>query len=67
MTIAALAAHMNVSQSDVRAFVSCLKIYTDKGQTIEQAIASHMNQMERLANNAAHPALRQIAVDAFFA
>jgi plasmid maintenance system antidote protein VapI len=53
MTLTELATELGVSESDAVAFVSGLRIWTDRGYTVEQAIGRHMAQMTRLVNNAA--------------
>lgn len=65
-----LAAEMNMPLSDVTDFVNCLKVWTDKGFSIEEAITKHTAQMTRLVNNSvkvAHdPSVKEITVEAFF-
>ena len=46
-----LAKEMNVSPTDVLAFVRCLRVWVEKGYTFEQAIAKHSAQMNRLASH----------------
>ena len=62
--IEALAKHMGVSTSDLAGFIKCLQVWMAKGYSMEQAIELHMVQMNRLANNSTHPALRDIVVQA---
>ncbi len=50
-TINELAKEMNVSPTDVLAFVRCLRVWVEKGYTFEQAIAKHSAQMNRLASH----------------
>lgn len=45
-------AQTDITRTDVDAFVACLKIWTEKGYTVEQAITRHRAQMRRFANNA---------------
>lgn len=52
MNIQELAKEMNVSESDASAFVECLKVWINKGYSLEQAIAKHMQQMQRMVNEA---------------
>ncbi len=52
MTISELAAEMNVTEADVRGFISALKVWISKGYTFEEAVQKHMNQMNRLAKHA---------------
>lgn len=40
---------LNVSESDAESFVNCLRVWTDKGYTIEQAIGRHVAQINRFA------------------
>lgn len=65
MTSKELANLMGVTESDVKAFVACLSVWMAKGLPLEQAIAKHMSQMERFANNALRLPKR-IVVDTFF-
>lgn len=58
-----LAADMGVKASDAQAFVNCLAVWIAKGLTLEQAIAKHMQQMERLASNATHPEMKAFVVE----
>ncbi|OQS42304.1 hypothetical protein [Chromobacterium haemolyticum] len=63
-----LASLMGVSESDCVAFLDCLRVWTDKGYSVEQAIERHMQQMRRLVNAASdvakHPEIRTAAANA---
>jgi hypothetical protein len=65
MNYAELAITMNQKESDVIAFVECLKVWIAKGYSIEGAIARHMSQMERLVNNA-HKIDKSVIVECFY-
>ena len=39
--IKALAAEMGVSEGDVLSFAACLRVWMDKGYTLEEAIHRH--------------------------
>jgi hypothetical protein len=65
MTISELAKMMNQSESDVSAFVECLRVWMNKGMTIEQAVERHMTQMTRFANNACNLP-KGFALDVFY-
>src|SRR5687768_9423331 len=43
-----LAKEMGVSVNDLSGFVACLRVWMDKGYTMDEAIARHMQQMTRL-------------------
>lgn len=60
-----LAKEMGVTESELQGFVSCLRVWTDKGLSLEEAINKNMAQMTRFVNDA-HLIPKQIAVDAFF-
>lgn len=62
--VEALAKHMGVTTADLAGFIECLRVWIAKGYTMEQAVELHMVQMNRLANNSTHPALRDIVVEA---
>lgn len=70
MTIQDLAALMGQSESDVAGFVEGVRVWTNRGYSLERAIEKHMQQMTRFVNNAVElsqlPAMRQAAVDCFF-
>lgn len=51
MTTNQLSALMGVTESDLAGFLSALKVWTDKGYSVEQAIERHMATMSALLNN----------------
>lgn len=74
-----LAALMGVSESDAQGFVDCLRVWTDKGFSVEQAIEKNIAAWGALLANAnegannslsihrpAFNALADFAVDAFY-
>lgn len=63
--IQALAAEMNVTESDLVGFLSCVRAWMDKGYSFEQAVQKHQQQMTRIAEKA-HEMPREIVVEAFF-
>lgn len=70
MNTADLAKLMNVSETDVVAFVNCLAVHINKGLSLEEAIEKHMEIMtgmvagaERFAKTGAAKAL---VVETFF-
>ncbi len=65
MTIQQLAVMMGQKESDVLAFVNCLRVWTDKGYSLEAAIEKHKAQMARFVDNATSIPKR-IAVEAFY-
>lgn len=65
MTTNELAKLMGQKESDVQSFVDCLRVWIDKGYTIEAAIEKHMAQMGRFLDHATEIP-KGVAVDAFF-
>jgi hypothetical protein len=67
---AEIAAEMGVSLSDLDSFVNCLRVWTDKGLSLEEAVERHLEQMQRMANNAwvlaCSPDMRALAVKWFY-
>ena len=65
-----LAEEMKVSVADLTSFVTCLRVWTDKGLSLEDAIAAHTRQMTRFVNAAVDLAHsiegRRLVVDTFF-
>lgn len=60
-----LAAEIGVTENDLAGFIECLQVWVVNGYTFDQAIAKHMEQMNRLLNNAmALPT--SIVTEAFF-
>ena len=66
--IKALAAEMGVAEGDVLAFVACLRVWMDKGYTLDEALARHAEAMRVIVNNAVQIAAtaKPLAVDAFY-
>ena len=52
MQVAELAALMGQKETDVQAFVDCLRVWINKGYSFEEAIERHMAQMTRFAERA---------------
>ena len=65
MSLQDLAQMMGQSESDVAAFVECLKIWIDKGFTLEESIEKHMSQMNRLAERS-NKLPSSLVVDTFY-
>ena len=65
MNIKKLAEIMKQTESDTQAFINCLKVWIDKGYTIDQAIIKHMEQMVRLVDNSTKLP-KSIVVDTFY-
>jgi hypothetical protein len=65
MTTNELAKLMGQKETDVVAFVECLKVWIAKGYTVEQSISKHMDQMTRLVNNSVNLP-KELAISAFF-
>lgn len=53
MNIEQMAAEMNVSESTFMSFVNCLRVWTDKGFSIEEAIIKHQDIVSRMKANPA--------------
>lgn len=51
MNIQQLAAEMGVQESTLQSFVNCLRVWTDKGYSLEDAIKKHMDIMNRMKAN----------------
>jgi anti-CRISPR protein AcrIC5 len=41
MNIQQMAAEMNVHEADLKSFIGCLRVWTDKGFTVEEALKKH--------------------------
>lgn len=65
MTITELSKLMNQPESDVLSFVECLRVWMEKGYSIEESIKRHMAQMTRFAENSLKLP-KSIVVDAFY-
>lgn len=70
MTIAQLAAEMNVSEADLSGFIACLSVWAAKGYSFEECIEKHMAQMTKLAENSCelvrNTNIRANAIDWFY-
>lgn len=68
--IANLAKEMNVSENDLIGFLSAIKIWLDKGYSLENAIEKNMLQMNRLVNNCVKLSndndMQQMAINSFY-
>ena len=68
--ITTLAKEMNVTENDLIGFLSAIKLWMNKGYTMEDAIAKNMQQMTRLVNNsyklAHNENMKEIAISAFY-
>lgn len=51
-TIAQLAVTMNTTEAQLSSYVACLKVWTDKGYTVEEAIGQHELTMAKLLQEA---------------
>lgn len=50
MTTQEMASEMGVSVADVESFINCLRVWTNKGYSVEMAIHKHMEQMNRMVS-----------------
>lgn len=69
MNISQLAGVMGKPESDVQRFVDCLRIWTDKGYTLEEAIAKNEEQMMRIVrvfHNLPTEDKKDFVINAFF-
>lgn len=70
MNITDLAKLMNVTEADAAGFVAALRVWINKGYSLEDAIAAHMAVMTGSLNHAIEfansDAGRAFAADAFF-
>jgi hypothetical protein len=66
--IANLAAEMGVTPADLQGWITCVGLWVRKGYTFEAAVRKHMDQMERLIDNAMAlgAELKPMAVDAVY-
>lgn len=68
--ITTLAKEMNVTENDLIGFLSAIKVWMDKGYTMEDAIAKNLEQMTRLVNNSVKLSydenMKEIAISAFY-
>ena len=68
--IESLAKEMNVTENDLIGFLSTIKIWMDKGYSMEEAIQKNLAQMVRLVNNSVKLSkdenMRELAIGAFY-
>ncbi len=68
--IESLAKEMNVTENDLIGFLSAIKIWMDKGYSMEEAIQKNLAQMVRLVNNSVKLSkdenMRELATGAFY-
>ena len=68
--IESLAKEMNVTENDLSGFLSAIKIWMDKGYSMEEAIQKNLAQMVRLVNNSVKLSkdenMRELAIGAFY-
>lgn len=68
--IESLAKEMNVTENDLIGFLSSIKIWMDKGYSMEEAIQKNLAQMVRLVNNSVKLSkdenMRELAIGAFY-
>ena len=68
--IDSLAKEMNVTENDLIGFLSSIKIWMDKGYSMEEAIQKNLAQMVRLVNNSVKLSkdenMRELAIGAFY-
>ena len=68
--IESLAKEMNVTENDLIGFLSAIKIWMDKGYSMEEAIQKNLAQMVRLVNNSVKLSkdenMRELTIGAFY-
>ena len=68
--IESLAKEMNVTENDLIGFLSAIKIWMDKGYSMEEAIQKNLAQMVRLVNNSVKLSkdenMRELEIGAFY-
>ena len=68
--IESLAKEMNVTENDLIGFLSSIKIWMEKGYSMEEAIQKNLAQMVRLVNNSVKLSkdenMRELAIGAFY-
>jgi len=68
--IESLAKEMNVTENDLIGFLSAIKIWMDKGYSMEDAIQKNLAQMVRFVNNSVKLSkdenMRELAIGAFY-
>lgn len=67
-SIETLAAELGVTPADLQSWIACVGLWVRKGYTFEAAVRKHMDQMERLIDNAVTLSkdLRPWAVEAVY-
>jgi len=67
-TIDTLAAELGVTPADLQSWLACVGLWVRKGYTFEAAVRKHMQQMDRLIDNAValSTSLRPMAVEAVY-
>lgn len=53
MKVSEIAALMGVTESEAQGFIDCLRVWTDKGYTVEQAIARNLAAWQTAQDNLA--------------
>ena len=65
-----LAKEMNVTENDLIGFLLAIKIWMDKGYTMEESIQKNLAQMVRFVNDSVKLSkdenMRELAIGAFF-
>ena len=65
-----LAKEMNVTENDLIGFLSAIKIWMDKGYSMEESIQKNLAQMVRFVNNSVKLSkdenMRELAIRAFY-
>ena len=68
--IESLAKEMNVTENDLIGFLSAIKIWMDKGYSMEESIQKNLAQMVRFVNNSVKLSkdenMRELAIGAFY-
>ena len=68
--IESLAKEMNVTENDLIGFLSVIKIWMDKGYTMEEAIQKNLAQMVKFVNNSVKLSkdenMRELAIGVFY-
>ena len=61
MNIKQLAVMMGATEADTAGFVACLRIWTDQGYTVEQAIARNLEVQRRVLDCASEGASNELS------
>ena len=68
--IESLAKEMNVTENDLIGFLSAIKIWMDKGYSMDEAIQKNLAQMVMFVNNGVKLSkdenMRELAIGAFY-